>query len=226
MGYISNHNTIDEQKLFDKSIVQEVYKNVRHYCIELIEIGYNNYLLDAEKSISIDETLITAGLYNHISIFLDEKDLPFSIVPEYVQYTNAIKKGKIHPRKAKKFDLFFTHFQSTPRVKFGVEAKLVAEHNTPTRSATTLNTDYVEDAGMGKFINKLYETEGFMLGYIINGNKENIVDVINKKINNTYSNKEQLIKDNQHYISTYFIEADKKELVHIFLDFSICFSDN
>lgn len=220
MGYISDINKSINLNTLDNDIVLLLYQNVKSDCIELIENGYNNYLLDTGKTFTEDETSITAGLYDHIDKIITEFDLPFTIVPEFHQYTNEIKKGKVNPNKAKRFDLYFMHFQTRPRIKLGVEAKLLTETNTATKSATTLVNEYVENAGMGKFINRIYEDDGFMLGYILNGSADKIVSNLNLKITTTYSAKEQLLKFKKHYISNYSVEGSAKELYHIFLNFS------
>lgn len=220
MGYISEHNKSIHTSTLDNDIVHLLYQNVKHDCIELIENGYKNYLTDTEKVFSEDETIITAGICDHIDKIIYEVDLPFTIVPESHQHTTAIRKGKVNPNKARRFDLLFTHFQYKPRLKFGVEAKLLAETNTPSKNATTLIKEYVEDAGMGKFINKIYEEDGFMLGYILNGEADKIVNRINLKITTTYSANEHLSKHKGHYLSTYTLEGKQKELHHIFLNFS------
>lgn len=219
MGYISEHSQSIHTSTLDGDIAYLLYQNVKQDCIKLIETGYNNYMIDTDKVFSEDETIITAGLYDHIDRIIDEGDLPFFIVPELHQYTTAIRKGKLNPNKAKRFDLLFTHLQYKPRLKFGVEAKLLTEINTVTKNATTLIREYVENAGMGKFINKIYEGDGFMLGYILNGETEQIVARINLKITDTYTDKEHLTKHKNHYISTYTLDGKRKELNHIFLVF-------
>jgi hypothetical protein len=219
MGYISEHNKSIHTNTLDDDIIHLLYQNVKQDCIKLIETGYRNYLIDTDKMFSEDETIITAGLYNHIDRVIDEVDLPFIVAPELHEYTTAIKKGKVNPNTAKRFDLLFTHFQYKPRLKFGVEAKLLAETNTLSKNATALIREYVGNAGMGKFINKIYEEDGFMLGYILNGETENIVPKINLKITDTYTDKEHLTEHKNHYISTYTLDSKQKELNHIFLVF-------
>ncbi|MBS4040869.1 MAG: hypothetical protein KGZ81_09765 [Flavobacteriales bacterium] len=219
MGYISEHNKSINTNSLDNDIVLKLYVDVRNHCAEIIEQGYQNYLTDSEKIFSEDETTITAGIYDHIQTIVETDDLPFIVIPEFHQYTTAIKKGKVNPNKAKRFDLHFTNFNYKPRIKFGVEAKLLAETNTTSRSATFLTNEYVEDAGMGKFIKGTYEDDGFMLGYILNGTTDTIVVNINLKVTSTYSVKEQLSKSKKHYISTYTLNGKEKELYHIFLNF-------
>jgi len=217
MGYISEHNKSNHINTLDGDIVHPLYQNVKQDIINLIDTGYRNYLIDPHKVFSEDETIITAGLYDHIDRVIGESDLPFFVVPEFHQYTTAIRRGEVNPNKARRFDFHFTHFQHKPRLKFGVEAKLLAEINTATKNATTLIKEYIENAGMGKFINRIYEEDGFMLGYILNGETEKIVTKINLKITGTYSKNEHLTKHKNHYLSTYNLGGKQKELNHIFL---------
>ena len=220
MGYISELNKSVNVNTLDDDIAAQLYQNVKDDCLELIENGYKNYLADTDKKFSQDETSITAGLYDHIDRIIAEVDLPFTIVAELHQYTAPIKKGKLNPNKAKRFDLYFTHFQTRPRKKIGVEAKLIAENNTTSKNATTLVKEYVEGAGMGKFMKGLYEDDGFMIGYILNGKTDKIVANINLKIISTYSVQEQVKKALKCHISNYTFNGKEKELYHIFLDFS------
>ena len=220
MGYISEHNKPLNTKFLDSEIALKLYNDVRNQCTEIIEKSYLNYFSDSTKVFSEDETIITAGLYDHIEAIIDEDELPFYIAPELHQYTKPIRKGEVNPNKAKRFDLHFTHFSYKPRIKFGVEAKLLAEKNTSSRRANFLIDEYVEDSGMGKFIKGIYETDGFMLGYILNGKVNKIVRNINLKINSKYSDKEILTKNKKNYISSYSFKGNFKELFHIFLDFS------
>lgn len=220
MGYISEHNKSINENFIDSEIALTLYKDVRNHCTEIIERGYLNYLSDSTKVFSEDETIITAGLYDHIDAIIDEDELPFYIAPELHQYTKPIRKGEVNPNKAKRFDLHFTNFSCKPRIKFGIEAKLLAEINTSSKRASFLIREYVEDAGMGKFVKGIYEIDGFMLGYVLNGNVNNIVGSINLKISTTYSVNEILTKNRKNYISLYSFKGNLRELFHIFLDFS------
>jgi hypothetical protein len=73
---------------------------------------------------------------------------------------------------------------------------------------------------MGKFIKGIYEDDGFMLGYILNGDTNKIIGNINLRISSTYSEKDNLRLSGKYYISTHNYDKKSKELVHIFLDFS------
>ncbi len=220
MGYISEHNKPINTKTLDNDIVLRLYHDVKKHCAEIIEEGYTRYLADSEKVFTEDETIITAGIYDHIQTLVESDGLPFIVAPELHQYTTAIRKGKTNPNKAKRFDLHFTNFNFSPRIKFGIESKLLAETNTSSKNAASLIKEYVEDAGMGKFIKGIYEEDGFMLGYLLNGKTDQIVLKINTKVASTYSDKEQLKKKKVHYISNYVFEGKDKDIYHIFLDFS------
>ncbi|HNT70966.1 MAG TPA: hypothetical protein PKI83_04855, partial [Bacteroidales bacterium] len=93
---------------------------------------------------------------------IDLTDVQCNIVPEFPEFTNSIRNGKVKPRKAKKYDLCFIHFQSKPIVFIGVEAKLLIEENYKNKNANSLIKEYVEDKGMGKFINNIYKSANFV----------------------------------------------------------------
>lgn len=225
-GYITKYNKdVKIESNYDNDIIMMLYRSVLKDCFGLIENGYKNYLKDEEKIFSIDETQITAGICGHIETLIDNAKLPFDIIPEYFIYTDEIKKGKLNPKKAKRFDLKITSWnKKNEKLKFGIEAKLILESDYKTKKANTLIKEYIEDAGMGKFINNIYDknayNDGFMLGYILNGTKENIKVRINEKITTTYSLNEHLIENENHYISKYIDDKTIKNLYHFFLDFS------
>lgn len=225
-GYISKYNNDNKvESNYDDDIIIMLYQSVLKDCFGLIENGYKNYLDDEEKTFSTDETQITAGICGHIETIIDSEKLPFDIVPEYFIYTEKIKKGILNPKKAKRFDLKITSWnKKNEKLKFGVEAKLLLESDYKTKKANTLIKEYIEDAGMGKFINNIYDknayNDGFMLGYILNGDIENIKDKINERITTTYSLNEHLVENENHYISKYVDDKIVKNLYHFFLDFS------
>jgi len=224
-GYISQYKKSASQNTFDEDIFSVLYQNILGNCFGLIENGYRGYLADTEKVFSADETQITAGIYDHIETIINTEKLPFDVVPEYPIYSKEIMKGKKSPKKAKSIDLLIlTWNKDNEKFRFGVEAKLLAETNYKTKVASTLIKEYVEDAGMGKFIKNLYDpssyNERLMLGHILNGTAESIVKKINERIINTYSIQEQLDEYGNHYISSYANEEKRRNLYHIFLNFS------
>lgn len=230
MGHISDYNNNSNiSSNIDKEIIQHITDIVKSDCIKLIIEGYNQYLVDEEIDFVIDEPTITAGLYGHIENQINSTDVQCTIVPEHPEFTNSIRKGKMKPNKAKKYDLCFIHFQLKPSSFFGVEAKLLVEENYKNKSANFLISEYVEDKGMGKYINKIYEKEGLMLGYVLKGNPLKIVEKINSKIDNVYSINDNLKHSTKYgnfepYICISSHINTKKELIHIFLNFGL-FSD-
>jgi hypothetical protein len=222
MGRLSEYNNnYRTSSTIDKGIIQQIKETFKANCINLIIEGYNKYLNDNEKLFTIDEPTITAGLYNHIENQIYLTDIPCAIIPEY---TDAIRKGRIKPKKAKKYDLCFIHFQLKPSIYLGVEAKLLVEDNYKNKNAKILVAEYIEDKGMGKYINNIYEKEGLMLGYVIQGKSSNIVEKINLKITEAYTLNDILKHTNKFnktepYICISNHDRTKKLLIHIFLNF-------
>ena len=227
-GYISQYKKQASRLIVDDDIFGALYEGILESCYDLIENGYKRYLSGTDTIFLADETQITAGLYGQIENIIKADRLPFDVVPEYFVYSDDIKKGKQSPKKAKRFDLrLLTWNRTSDKFYFGVEAKLLAETNYKNKTASFLIKEYVEDAGMGKFINNLYDrssyNEGFMLGHLLNGTVEGIVGKINERIDPTYSENERLSKSSRWYISNYNHNGIQKKLYHMFLDFSMLF---
>lgn len=225
-GYISEYKkTRNVNEKISNEIFLAFYTNVLDDVFKLIESGYDNYLSDEKKKFEADETVITAGLCGHIENIVELNKLPFDVVPEYYIYTKDIKSGKVNPNKAKRFDIrILTWNKQNQKLKFGVEAKLLSEFNYKTKKASYLINEYIGDKGMGKFINRLYDesafNEGFMIGHVLNGSVNSIVEKLNEKITKIYTKKEKLNFKNEKFSSTYSDKEIRKKLYHIFLNFS------
>ena len=75
-GYISKYNNDTKVKSnYDDDIIIILYQSVLKDCFGLIENGYKNFLNDEEKTFSIDETQITAGICGHIETIIDSQPL-------------------------------------------------------------------------------------------------------------------------------------------------------
>lgn len=224
-GYISQYGRTTSISNYDNDIVFVLHHNFLKQCFELIGEGYDEYLLDSEKVFSADETIITAGICGHIDTIIKKQALPFDIITEYCIHSENIKRGKLSPKKAKRFDLRILSWdKNNKKLTFGVEAKLLVETNYNSKKIKNLINEYVENAGMGKFINKIYDESaynyGLMLGYVLNGKTNNIVEEINIKISAIYSTREHLTENENHYVSSYSDDGTPKKLYHIFLNFS------
>ncbi|MCW3103443.1 MAG: hypothetical protein JWO09_1883 [Bacteroidetes bacterium] len=172
------------------------------------------------------EPLISVSLYDALKIIVDRDSIPCSFSPELPEFTKDIREGRKPANTAKKYDLVFENWNSDARVEFGVEAKLLVENDIQKRVANALIREYVSDAGMGKYINKLYNKRGIMVGYIVEGATSNIVVKINQQIEDSLNKKEVLqivteskFKHSEIYKSEHLGKIDYS-LYHLMLNFN------
>lgn len=217
MGNISNLIPDKNSIKISASVVNEVYISIKLECITFIYQAHKEYIADTSKIFKADEIQITAGIYGKLEKIEEAKSYKF--IYDNRQLTDEMLTGTETPKKAKLADItIFKYHFSGQRFEFDIEAKLLGEKPVGSYSCTDLVREYVKDAGMGKFLKSIYQNDGFMLGYIINGKTEKLIPQINTKIAKIYSNKEIIKKDNEYYISNYNTSS-AKVLHHLFLDF-------
>lgn len=195
MGYISDYLEPTNNSTTNKNTVNSLRDSIALDCINLILIGYEEYINDSDKVLLADEPTISAGLYGKIDdILCTSTKYPYIISPEYPDYTKDFIKGKVRAKKAKRYDFLFMNFEVRPKAKFGVEAKLLLSKNKGNKKSSKLISEYISNKGMGKYINGIYSKNGLMLGYVLDGNSCEVVDKINVKILKEYSSQDVLSK--------------------------------
>lgn len=143
----------------------------------------------------VDETLISVSLYHALRFLASSKDIALTVTPERHEITDEISSGVVNSISSKRYDIYFENWNSRFPVEYGIEAKLLIGNNFANKLAKTLIREYVGEAGMHKFINGLYKKKGCMVGYIIEGDINNIVIEINKKIESLLDKNQCLAKD-------------------------------
>lgn len=169
--------------------------------ITAIKIDYFNILNLAYQELlrtnyrpKIDEVQISYDLYCKIEILNKQRDNRYTVVFERIDNSLDLKSGGKHPKHGKKFDIFFENWDYKNSVHFGFEAKILVEKNIPKRNAKNLIKKYISDEGMGKFLNKIYETQGCMVGYIVSGDVTKIIEMINDEIRKVMTPNQILVK--------------------------------
>jgi hypothetical protein len=221
MSYLKSVQINTNSTNVDAEIIYELVISLKTTTKELLLQAHKHYIADTTIQKSQDEETITACIFGKLEGILDAENLySISIVAEPRNYTGKIIKGKVSPKKAKRFDMLFMHtsFNANRKFKFIIEAKVLCHTNTSTRNATRLQDEYVNENGMGRFIKGSFQHEGFMLGYLLNGIENIMIDNLNKIISNKYSPKHNITSTNRGYISKYTLKNIVKELGHIFVN--------
>lgn len=122
------------------------------------------------------------------------------VVFQEPQLTQAILKGDLTPKAAKRMDLVFASFAKPKYLKYGIEAKILTSVNIGSRNAKRLCDEYIT-SGMDRFINGAYDMAGCMVGYVVNGSTKDTLELINANLRNN-SRGSEVLKE-QHTIEAY-----------------------
>lgn len=159
-------------------------------CGGLLIKAYKKVLYDAVYKVTWEEDTFTANMFKAMDEICQEEEVPYMPLYQEPQLTKDILSGATRPGRAKKIDIVFATFYA-PRLKYRIEAKVLAERNTENRNAKHLSNEYVV-SGIDRFVKKDYEPEGCMVGYIINGGADSVVKAINLVLTSRCRQKETL----------------------------------
>jgi len=212
-------------------IISDFENCFRANCLILIGEAYK-WLRDT-KCITVDwnEETISANVFAHI----DESDKAISwninVSDECRLYHQAILNNKKSAKSASRIDLKLSTnwMDATKRVTYFVEAKNLIENNCTKQgrkssiSATKVQTRYIS-TGIDQFISGEYPTNGCMLGYVLDGTTDRVVEKLNNILLNLNRGNEILKKtdlDIPHITEAFAsVHLDNYILYHYFLDFS------
>jgi hypothetical protein len=179
----------------------EVILNKREYTLDLDETDYSKFL--------VRELQIICRSFGYIVGREAKHDKGFG----------PIKKGEAN--KDRPIDITFnTVHEANLELKYYVEAKVLVVNNTKARNANSLAKAYVTE-GMNRFIMGVFDyIPGCMLGYLLNGEGNIAVQLVNNQLRNEKRKKEQL--ENKKIVSAFaetYISKHKKipRLTHFML---------
>lgn len=214
----------------DQTIAAKVRAVFEQRCIELLE--WACVTLKREKRINVDwgEENITANLY--VLIYNSQQSVEYDIHPdcEHPFFSSDILDNKKKAKSATKIDLAFQHNWSGHRFMFYVEAKNLIENDvfktgrkTKTRAITVIER-YIE-TGIDHYLNKHYPL-GCLLGYVLNGTVDGIVNTINARLSTKNRNSEILCEPTgtQPWLvcQSHHVDKDNQnvKIVHYLFDFN------
>lgn len=189
-------------------------------CNDLLVKAYKKILHDAAYEVIWEEDTFTANIYKALDEICQDEGTAYMPLYQEHQLTKDILSGTTRAVRAKKIDIVFATFYK-PRLKYRIEAKILAENNTDKRNAKHLSNEYVV-SGIDRFVKKDYEPDGCMVGYVINGSADSVLAAINLVL--ISSRREKEILQCKHSIGGYEFCYDSEHtdfgLKHILLHFS------
>ncbi len=183
------------------SIIQDFESSFVQNC--LILWGEAFAFIKANKTVTIDweEENISALFFNYIDKSEHAIALNINIADEHRLYFNSILSGKKSAKSASRIDFRLTTncTEQLKRIEFFIEAKNLIENDCfkagiKTKvSAHKLHQRYIK-TGIDNFISGKYPSNGCLVGYVLQGNLEKIVLMVNLYIRELNRANENLLR--------------------------------
>ena len=180
----------------DPVLVAQVRAAFEQTCIELLEWACQT--LKSNKRVDTDwgEENISANIYTYIKDSQKSIDADIHIDSEHPFYNQDILDNKKKAKKASRIDMAFQHNWSGKRFVFYVEAKNLVENNFTkvgrkrAVNANTILKRYIE-TGIDHILDGYYP-KGCLLGYVLNGTINGVVNALNSILVKAGRNSESL----------------------------------
>jgi hypothetical protein len=133
-----------------------------------------------------EEDTFTLNLFKHLLPLASRHPIGLNVKPQVLVFTPEMEAGEVSIKEAKKIDiqLWLGSWENHDRIYFAWEAKLIADRNM-LEPYQHLIAEYVTNGIVDRFIDGKYSSEvndAGMLGYILIGHANIIVDQINRSM--------------------------------------------
>lgn len=133
-----------------------------------------------------EEDTFTLNLFKHLLPLASRHPIGLNVKPQVLVFTPEMETGEVSTNEAKKIDLqlWLGSWENHDRIYFAWEAKLIADRYME-ESYEHLIAEYVTNGIVDRFIDGKYSSEvndAGMLGYILLGDANIIVDQINRSM--------------------------------------------
>ncbi|HEY5589687.1 MAG TPA: hypothetical protein VIK55_01595 [Paludibacter sp.] len=172
--------------ILEDSIKREFEDSFENNCLTLFGEAYKYIRENSDITIDWDEENISANFFNYIDKSEKAIGLNINISDECRLYYDIILKGKIPAKKAPRIDFRLTTnwLEEKKRLEYFVEAKNLIESDCYKSgrkakiSAQEKHERYI-NTGIDNFISGRYPQKGCIVGYVLQGEPNKIVNKIN-----------------------------------------------
>jgi len=215
--------------------MEDINQNIRDsfqqsfygWCHEAVIEGYLKMLMDTAANFSEwEEENLTARLKKEMLDLPLVKRKKIDVIREYQLDDDAIISGEKKAKSAKRIDFrFLSKWASKVDFEYFAEAKNLYQTDRRSTGDASDSRAYYIDGGIARFVNGEYPY-GFMLGYVLRGEIDEVVFKINNLISNRnsprigkISEKETLHAHPFCFTSLNIALGNELKLRHIFLKF-------
>ncbi len=211
-------------------IVSQFQESFETNCLSLFGEAYvhiNNVL---DISVDWEEENISANFFNYIDNSERAISLNINISDEHRLYYQDILSGQKTAKSASRIDFRLTTnwTQVKRRFEFYIEAKNLIEEDCVKKGRKSKliaksNHDRYIKTGIDNFVSNKYPQNGCLIGYVLQGDPENIVSKINSILDLSERNSENLKKQicQIENLSFYYISShlNLRQIKHYLIKF-------
>lgn len=212
-----------------KNIIRSFRAQFENNCVQLLLESHKELLSKGTSLKEADENSITVQLIGCMNKNPISSDYKIDITREQYLDSAAVYVGLEDPDTSPRIDIRFMTWTSPEKFEYFFEAKNLYENDfTKTGNKTPTNAKSYQqryiDTGIQNFINGKY-SRGCLVGYVLEGDSENIADKINDLLKAASRNKECLIKISedgkiQYCFASSHTGKNLSKLTHYFLNFT------
>ena len=214
----------------NSAIIGAINNGFEYRCMSLLLESYSDVKLKDIVNIDCEEEYISAVLFDYIDKCPQSFEWNIDITPEYRFYEDEVLKRKKSAKTATRIDLRFCGWADDRKLTYFIEAKILIETDTAKKerkskiSAKYLHKRYIA-TGIDSYLSSHYPSNGCLIGYILQGETENIIGSINQHLQNYSREQELLIRQSfglPNFDSAYLSKHKNNITIkHLMFDFTV-----
>lgn len=199
-------------------------------CMSLLSEAYTDAKSKYKITIDYEEENISAILFDYIDNCSQAEKWDIHISDEFRIYNDSILQGKKSAKSVPRTDLRFGMWSNGAKLTYFVEAKNLIETNCSKKGrkskifAQYLHKRYIA-TGIDNYLSGHYPSNGCLIGYILQGETENIIGCINQHLQNCSREPEILIRQSfglPNFDSAYLSKhKNNMTIKHLMFDFTV-----
>ncbi len=194
----------------------EFQKAMEAICLEMLHQGYEAMLLDQTYDIESEEDDITLQYILQMEKLELRHEYRITIIPQAPIYHKQHIEGSKKAKKAAKIDFKFSTWtlSNDREIHHFAEAKNLSEKNWKKANSKAVDANYYSnryiETGISHLSSGYYPNTSFLVAYIVNGDKNNIIANLNKRIINDFSQSGygKIVKPNESAADEYYISEN------------------
>ncbi len=212
---------------FDPNIKTGFRSAFHSWCHQAVIEGYREMAKDTNAGFSEwEEEDLSARLAKESQDLRWVKQKNIKIIPEYRLYDDKVYSGQKKAKSAGRIDFLFSSWNNDEDHDYFAEAKNLYDTDRRNAGDASKSKRYYINGGIKRFVSSAYPY-GFLLGYVLRGEIDEMVSSLNKmieKIGPSPFTGQIAAKTTLHlhpycYMSSNTAESGTLELRHIFLKF-------